>query len=335
MALTFCLSEDRVPEEVGLRIALVTLCEQCPDHDVYVYRASPSAQFTEWIQQFRRVHLIPSAPPGSHTWNCKPHALLDLLDAGFPEVVWLDSDLLLARNCLPLFKDHSPEELIVAPEQASSAHQGSKLRTEGWGLELGRVFPVTINSCVIRVTRQHIPLLRRWKEMLDDPTYFHFQSRPMSERPLHMLSDQDAFNAVLGSQEFAHVPVTFLRRGLDIIHSGGALAYSFSERMRGISNPVPPFVHGQGAKPWIMFDRSVGLTGWFWFYRRLLMEVSPYISLARAYRSRLGVPCPWMDHQSTLGRMCRVAGFGHFAIRGLPLTAAASLLRAMPTSLAK
>ncbi len=36
-----------------------------------------------------------AAPEGGFDWNCKPQAMLPLLDQGFEEVVWLDSDILV------------------------------------------------------------------------------------------------------------------------------------------------------------------------------------------------------------------------------------------------
>ena len=60
------------------------------------------------------------------------------------------------------------------------------------------------------------------------------------------MSDQDVLNALLGSEEFACLPIRILKTGLDVIHSGGALAYSLSERLRGLVRPIPPFVHETG-----------------------------------------------------------------------------------------
>jgi hypothetical protein len=327
VSVTFCLAEDRIAEEVGLRLALVSLRRHCPGAPVVVHRANPSADFTAWLRDFPSVTLIPAAPPGASSWNCKPHAMLPLLAEGRPEVVWLDSDIVLSRDPLYLFRGRPPEALLLAQEQCSSAHQGTAHRTTGWGLPVGRAFPRTLNTCVLRVTAHHLPLLRRWQEMLADERYVQFQQRPLQERPVHFMSDQDALNALVGAQECSSIPVVFLPTGRDVIHSGGALAYSLGERLAGLFRRIPPLVHGQGAKPWMMFDPAANLGGWFWFYRRLLMEVSPYLALARRHRAELGVPCPWLDYRSPLGLLCRMLGFGHFALRGLPLTAAATLLR--------
>ena len=79
----------------------------------------------------------------------------------------------------------------------------------------------------------------------------------------------------------------------------------------------------------MMFDPAAQLTGRFWFYRRLLQEVSPYVALARGFRQDLAVPCPWMDCWSPTGLLVRGLGLGHFALRGLPLTTVATVIQAL------
>src|SRR5262249_22732661 len=106
----FCLAEDRAAEEIGLRLAPVSLRQCCPGASVIVYRPNPTDDFRGWVRGLPNVTLIPQLPAGAFAWNCKPHALLPLLEEGWPEVVWLDSDILLARDCLPLFDGLGEEE---------------------------------------------------------------------------------------------------------------------------------------------------------------------------------------------------------------------------------
>ena len=51
----------------------------------------------------------------------------------------------------------------------SSVCQGSAVRARGWDLPAGRAFPITLNTCVLRVTAAHVPLLRRWQGLLVGP----------------------------------------------------------------------------------------------------------------------------------------------------------------------
>jgi hypothetical protein len=137
-----------------------------------------------------------------------------------------------------------------------------------------------------------------------------------------MIGDQDVLNALIGAKEFEWVMVRFLLEGKEVIHSGGALAYSTYQRLSGLGQPVPPFIHSQAGKPWIIFSKEYLARhgAWVTFYRRLLQETSPYIAEARRLRQELGDPAPWLDVHSIPGVILRAAGFGHFALRGLPLT---------------
>jgi hypothetical protein len=327
MNRVYCLVEDREREEVGLRFAVASLLRACPTARVVVYRSNPSVDFRRWLGKRSRAELVPEMPAGASSWNCKPHALLPLLEGEADEAVWLDSDILVARDPSYLFDAHGPDVLVGAEEpQPAPLPLGWSIRTRAWGLEPGRDSPMTLNSCVVRVTRAHIPLLKRWRELLADPTYLAAQRVDFPERPFHLWGDQDVLNALLGARGFEGFPVHYLRIGRDVIHSGGALTYPVGRRLAGLFRRIPPFLHAQAGKPWIIFDPGYRQTHprWFTFYRRLLQETSPYVGAARRLRAEVEVPCPWLDAWSLLGVGVRLVGFGHFALRGLPLTAVAT-----------
>jgi hypothetical protein len=327
MSRIYCLAEDRATEEIGLRLALLSLLRSCATAQAVVYRPNPSPAFRDWLaRRAPQVRIIPEMPAGASSWNCKPHVLLPLLEAGYSEAIWLDSDLIVTRDPSDVFSGLGPDDVVGTEEPASSLNQGSALRAAGWGLPPGRSFPVTLNTCVLRVTPEHVPLLRRWRAMLEDPIYTAAQARPLWERPVHLMSDQDVLNALLGGEQFEHVPVRFLRGGVDVIHCGGALGYSLRQRVAGVFRRLPAFLHAIASKPWAVFtpEYQARHSRWFNFYRRLLQETSPYVAAARELRADVGLPCPWLGAGSWLGRGLRVAGFGHFALRGLPLTVAAS-----------
>jgi hypothetical protein len=321
----YCLAEDREPEEVGLRFAVASLMRACPGARAVVYRARATPDFQKWLARFPGAQLVGELPPGASSWNCKPHTLLPLFERGADEAIWLDSDIFVTRDPSYLFDRLGPDELLGAEEFPTSPHpRGFAVRTAAWGLPPGRDFPVTVNSCVLRVTPAHRPLLVRWRELLADPVYAAAQKQ--LERPVHLISDQDVLNALLGSAEFAGVPVTCLRVGPEVIHCGGAVGYPLGRRLAGLFHRVPPFLHAIAGKPWWVFHPEYARhhAPWFTRYRRLLQETSPYVSAARRMRSEVEVPCPWLSAGSLLGRTLRVVGFGHHALLGLPLTAVAT-----------
>jgi hypothetical protein len=327
MKRVYCLAEDREWEEVGLRFAISSLLRACESARVVVYRPNPSQDFRRWLSSRPQAELVSEFPPGASSWNCKPHTLLPLLEAGADEAIWLDSDILVTRDPSFLFDGLAPDVLLGAEEFPTSPHpKGFAVRTRAWGLEPGRESPVTLNSCVVRVTRSHVPLLKRWHELLADPQYLAAQKMAGDERPFHLIGDQDLLNALLGSAPFSDFPIRFLRIGRDVIHCGGAVGYSMGRRMGDLFRRTPPFLHAIAGKPWYVFHPEYASrhSRWFTWYRRLLQETSPYVAAARRMRADVAMPCPWLDARSPLGWCMRMLGFGHSALLGFPLTLAAT-----------
>ena len=326
--IAFCLSEDRADCETGLRLAILSLCKHCPDTPVYVYRPTLNERFAPWVQRFRQVILIPHAPAGASAWNCKPHALMPLLAEGHREVVWLDSDIVVTRDCRRLFTTLDDRVLAIAQEPSSLPHQGTEERTKGWNLEIGRSLPFTLNSSVLRVTKHHLPVLQRWLEYLGDTRYLASQTIALEERALHMMSDQDVLNALLGSPQFAGTPLRIFATGSEIIHAGGGLGYSCLERLRGVVKSKPVFLHAAAGKPWLWLGGGAywSQSNFFSWHRRLLQELSPYVYEARQYRAELDTDSGWMYRRTGTGTILRLLGLGHFAMRGFPLAVAATVV---------
>jgi hypothetical protein len=322
--VTFCLCEDRKAEEAGLRLAICSIRRHCGDATICLYRGDPSPDFARWLRNYQ-VTLIPHVPAGSSSWNCKPHALLPLLQDGHREVVWLDSDVLIGRDCRSLLQEWGESELGICEEYQGALNPGSELRTRGWNLPLGRSFARTLNTAVLRVTPYHAPILERWQAMLSDSRYVPWQSRPLVERPQHCWGDQDVLNALLGSVEFANIPVNVLRTGREIIHCNSLTSFSVSERLRCLTAPIPYFIHGQGAKPWVVLDAKY--RAGFPLHQRLVQELSPYRVLARKYENEMDCECEWMRVNSWLGCLLGGLGCGHYALRGLPGCISAQLVK--------
>jgi hypothetical protein len=325
-AIAFCIAEDRAEIEIGVRLAILSVVRHCPGTPLYVYRPAHHPQFAEWVRRFPQVQWIPDRPEGANSWNCKPQALKPLLAAGHRSAVWLDSDLVLTQDCRPVFESLDDRTLAITQEPASLAWQGTAVRTRAWKLEPRRALPFTLNSSVLRVTAQHRTLLDRWAEYLANPEYVACQSKTLEERPIHMASDQDVLNALVGAAEFADIPLHIFRSGVDIIHAGGALGYSWTERLAGCFQPKPFFFHATAGKPWLWLGGEPywSQRNFFSWNRRLLQETSPYLFEARRYRDDLDLDTTWMYKRTPTGTLLRLAGFGHYALRGLPLAAAAS-----------
>ena len=330
-ATAFCLAEDRADHETGLRLAILSLSKHCPDAPTYVYKPANGSDFGDWVRHFRQVTWFPHRPPESHAWNCKPQALKPLLLRGHRDAVWLDADIVVTRDCRGIFQDLDERVLAVAQEPASLGFQGTALRTRAWQLEVGRALPFTLNSSVLRATRHHVALLERWADLVNRPEYLAAQQLALEERPIHMAGDQDVLNALVGSSDFADIPLHIFRSAVDIIHAGGALGYSARERIGGAFRPKPIFIHATAGKPWLWLGGKPywSQQNFFSWHRRLLQETSPYLFEARRYRNELGEQAEWMDWRTPTGTVLRFLGLGHFALRGLPIALAASAMDTM------
>jgi hypothetical protein len=327
--IAFCLAEDRLDCETGLRLAILSLSHHSPGTPIYAYRPALTPDFELWVRRFPNVTVFPKRPAGASDWNCKPQALRPLLEKGHRQVIWLDSDVMVTKDCRPLFAGHDDRVLVMAQEPACQPDQGTALRTRAWGFEVGRSLPFTLNSAVLCVTQHHLPLLDRWERLLSDPRYQSSQKLPLDKRPLHMSGDQEVLNALLGSPDFANIPITVVGTGTEILHLGGELGYSTMERLRGLFLPKPTFLHAIAGKPWLWLSgdphwSKPDLFGW---HRRLLQELSPYVYESRRYDSQLGADSGWMYRRTAVGTLLRLLGFGHFGMRGFPLTLGADTIR--------
>ncbi len=329
MQRAFCLAEDREGADPGIRIGIASLAKHCPQVPVFLFRPNASPDLRSWLAQFPQCEIVTQPLSGAWGWNCKPQALLQVLDREFEEVFWLDSDMLVSRSPVRLLDSLSRDTVGVAEEIATAPKYSSDLKTKGWGLPVGRVLTLHYSSALVRVTNQHRRLLERWLELLADPRYLECKPNEHGLRPPHLDTDQELLTALLGSEEFAHLPVFVFRNGTSLVHGGGALAHSLTARLRGLLRWKPFFIHAPGTKPWVILPPNAQHQEKFWELRRLLQEISPYVAEAKQYADTIDMPAPWLEWRTCKGRCLNAISLGHPSIRGLPITLAASGIRAI------
>ena len=179
---------------------------------------------------------------------------------------------------------------------------------------------VLFDSGVIRVTRDHVPLLKRWKELLESSIYKQSQQKPYDKRDCHLYGAQDVLTALLTSREFSWVPVKLLYRGKDIIQYFGPLGYTVRERLINFLNGLPPFIHCLGFKPWRLLEEAHLEIRLRRFYVPLLLELSPYNYIASRYKSEADEPMPWLYRSSSLGSFFKILGLGNPCLTDLPIS---------------
>ncbi|HXR17375.1 MAG TPA: hypothetical protein VN777_14375 [Terriglobales bacterium] len=287
--------------------------------------------FRNWIKKCPQVQLR-TDHSGGQGWNVKPYAIMRLIDEGFDEVIWIDSDVIVMRDITRIF-GQLHDDIFVATEDALGDDRDDRnaLRARLWGFSVGRVLPFGLNSGVLRVTKNHYRLMARWRELLESNTYQDVQKRRWRERPAHMLGDQDVLTALLTSKEFAEIPIHILRKGKQILQFNGIYGYTVAERIGNLLGDNPAFIHSFAGKPWSEqwgVERSDGLRKYIREYvKKVYLDLSPYTLSVAQFKAELGCDTEWMGPHYVLSRFLRALGAGHPELVGLPIAALADLGR--------
>ena len=90
--LTICIAEDRPSCEPGVRLLLRSLARAEPGCSVVLFCPFADENFVRFAAELTEisVEVRTISPPGAYSWNVKPQALLELLNEGADEVVWID-----------------------------------------------------------------------------------------------------------------------------------------------------------------------------------------------------------------------------------------------------
>lgn len=132
-----------------------------------------------------------------------------------------------------------------------------------------------------------------------------------------MLTDQDVLGALLGSTEFANIPVQFFRRGRDIIQHSSAQGYAPLDRIANLVRGMPPLIHSQCAKPWDFPEIPSLLAHPRQYYAFLYLENSTYLHCARQYGDVLGSLPPFLETRSWPGKVSQLLSLGNPHLRGI------------------
>jgi len=271
--------------------------------------APPSVR--AWAERRPEVILCTKRPEGVSGWNVKPWLLLQELNAGSPQALWLDDDIIVTRPVSALLEEFPPESLILAEEWTSASIPASSF----WDLPSARPIPV-FNNCFIRATQANRTLLERWLQMLQDPRYRDAQALPFERRPVPVCHDGWPLIALLESTEFSQVPFDCIRRGRHIAQCAGSSGYQPHHRVLDLFRGLPPLIHGIGRKPWESQPVPSRLQH---FLLDLATDVSPYILAARKVAKDLDVNPQWLEARTWTGAMLRGMTNGHPGMAGLPL----------------
>lgn len=332
--LVVCIAEDRQSCEAAVRVLIASLNGNCPGLPIQFFAPNPTPALRAWLANRPDVTLNDQGVHGGFGgFDIKPQALTSLLERGFEEIVWIDADIVVVSDFRPALAAHAPDVFVTTEEAKFNQSDDTTLSTRLWGMPVGRPPHYTVNSGVVRVNRSHLPLLKRWMDLLADPDYRASQKRNWRERLRHHAGDQEVLEGVLGSAEFAHIPLVQLRCGEDIVQYFRATGYTTADRLRHIFARKPFFVHALGHKPWLPPPPPEG-NGMGDRFNRLYQSSSPYIVHASRYRAELE-STDWLKPRSIGVRILRWLSFGQPALVGFPLAILGDLIWASRKSRSK
>jgi hypothetical protein len=288
-----------------------SLCRADPDVSLHLTVPEASAPVRAWAQGKSEITLTTTWPDGVSGWDSKPWLLLQELEAGRPEVLWLDDDVIVTSPITRMLDEFPRDSLVVSDDWTSLSVPVSHF----WGMHSVRPVPL-FNACFVRATQAHRPLLERWLQMIRDPRYREAQKLPFERRPLHLSGEGWLLIALLESEEFGQIPFDRIRRGRHIAQCAGSSAYRPHDRLLDLFRGLPPLIHGLGRKPWQPMDERGRLQE---YLLDLATDVSPYVLAARRVARSLDMNPKWIQPRTSLGAILRALTAGHPGMAGLPL----------------
>lgn len=329
--------EDRPSAFVGVQLAALSLAAHSPDLQVRAIVPGAPPEMVAWAASLPSLELVTSREGiDGESWNVKPSVLLSGFRDGHDEVMWFDSDMVVSGD-LGAVLAAIPSTTVVATEEYFWGHaQGSDARTTGLGLEVARTFPATVNTCLLRVSRTHLPLVEDWSRILASDAYLSVVWEPATRRPLHFGSDLHVFTGLLGSTTYADVPVVQLRRGSEIAQCYGPSGWTVAERWQS-RDELPLVLHAMGTKPWeAPRSRSGSLAlraRTRAAYEAVHQDLTPYVVAAAGYRGRFLGDDSWLEPRTRTARALRHVSSSP-AMQELPLAVVDSAQRRIRRTLA-
>src|SRR4051794_30189887 len=118
-----CIADDRASCEPGIRILIASLAEHSPSLRIELFYPPADQSFTAWASKFPNVAVNPPGLDGPWAgFNIKPAALIGLLDRGFDNLLWIDTDIVVRSPIEKLYEHFDPTFLIISEEALCSSH---------------------------------------------------------------------------------------------------------------------------------------------------------------------------------------------------------------------
>src|SRR5262249_15753951 len=119
MKSTFCVAEDRKSCEPCLKLLLLSLRRHIPEVPISLFYPPATESFMGWMKKCRQVRLQGKPLKNGYGWNVKPLAIMHLLEEGYDEVIWIDSDVIVNRDLFPVFSNLAGNTVVVTEHTLS------------------------------------------------------------------------------------------------------------------------------------------------------------------------------------------------------------------------
>src|SRR5262249_1594869 len=124
LSTVVCVHDDRSNCLTGVKLSVLSLRDKCPHLSILVSCPDPPRSFVEWLDSVSDVRLIRLPETKNQSWNIKPTVLIRLLQEGFGEVIWVDSDIVVHHDVITQLVDQSEEMLCATQETYWGQRQG-------------------------------------------------------------------------------------------------------------------------------------------------------------------------------------------------------------------
>jgi hypothetical protein len=301
----FCTFENRPESWIGLKLLALSLERHCRDFTLCVGMLEGQEEMAAWLRR-RAPHAVvvpvPAFRDAWSVWSVKPRLMLQLFAQGYTDVTWLDADLIVLRDLAPLLAPLDDDTVLMARE-LDYPFDFNRPVLEAYGMEPKRELAGGVNTCLMRMTPRHEPLLHRLMECMDAPFFRDQTSLPPDRRMIKWHYDQTIMEMLLSCGDASwtpSAPVELIPAGSGVIQELGATRYYLKDRLRnGLGLNRPWLVHCLGMKPWDRNPRA-----------RYVRADAVFSAFAEQYRDEVDEPMPWTRQGGLSNVFARVLSLG-------------------------
>ena len=285
----------RLNAAAGLAVLIASLGEHMPDVPLVILHTKPCENVKKFAKKFGPQCIFKEVCESEYRrWYSKPNAISLMLNEGYERVCWIDSDILIAKNC----------EEILFPSNDDVVRTAQSVNGPPCNPERHRLFfgcapkfdpGVSISSSIVSVTKNHRSIIELWqklivngKNIIEKNSEILFGDQEILETAIMNISDNNiVFSPILDEVEHLICSKSIGIRG----------------STRSILRKPPPLIHAPFYKPWWPLDRA------YEYGSRAYLDSVPYTVEARRFTQKIKqideVPfLDWLSPSTFRSKIC-------------------------------